>query len=176
MLLSAVQATDPWSVVTAIGTMLAAVAACISALASWKAAKSSATTSEHATEALAATILPRVRTRGTYQRESGHLPVAFVAVSNDVEFPARDIEVEVVRRDGRRFVNRRDILEKDDDPIVIEIGELGEPTPDGWTFLLVGRVTIRFSDERKLARYERVEDYTRLSEPPGVPTVSERRL
>jgi hypothetical protein len=176
MVVSAQQGTDPWSVVTAVATALAAIAASISAIASWRAARSSAKTSEHATEALATTIVPGVRTRGTYQSDDRQPPVAFVAVNNDVDFLARDVEVEVIRRDGRRFTGTRDLLRKDDLPLTVEIGELNLPTAAGAEFLAVATVTIRFSDERKLARYERVEDYAHLSEPPGVPNVSEHRL
>jgi hypothetical protein len=102
--------------------------------------------------------------------------VAFIAVNNDADFLARDIEVEVIRRDGRRFTGARDLLRKDDSPLIVDIGELDDPTDGGWEFLVVATVTIRFSDERKLARYERVEDYAHLSEPPGVASYSEHRL
>jgi hypothetical protein len=142
MVVSAQQGTDPWSVVTAVATALAAIAASISAIASWRAARSSAKTSEHATEALATTIVPGVRTRGTYQSDDRQPPVAFVAVNNDVDFLARDVEVEVIRRDGRRFTGTRDLLRKDDLPLTVEIGELNLPTAAGAEFLAVATVTI----------------------------------
>jgi len=176
MLLYAHQPTDPWAVVTAIGTAIAAIAACVSAMASSRAAASSAKTSEHATEALATTIVPGVGARGVYQHEGTNPPEAYVAVNNDVDFLARDIEVEVIRRDGRRFKGERDLLRHDDQPLVVEIGELDASTPSGNEFLVVATVTTRFSDERKLARYERVEQYGHLTEAPATPDVSEKRL
>jgi hypothetical protein len=144
-------------VVTALGTAVAALAAGASAVASWRAAKSSAKTSEHATEALATTIVPGVRSRGVYQYGESDLLIAYVAVDNDVDFLARDIDVEVGRRDGRRFKGACDLLRRDDQPLIVDIAELTSATPPGSEFLVVSRITIQFSDERRLARYERIE-------------------
>jgi hypothetical protein len=176
MLFDAKSGTDPWSVVTALGTAAAAIFAGFSAFASWRAASASATSSERATQALATTIVPGVRTRGIYQHKGSLPPLAYVAVNNDVDFMARDVEVEVVMRDGRRFTGGRDFLRKDDLPLIVEIGQLNGPTQPGSEFLAVGRITIRFSDEHMLARYERVEDYSHLSEPPCEPIATEDRL
>lgn len=162
--------------VNAAGTVVAGVAAVASAWFAHTSKRASDASAANLAEALSATIVPDVTTGGVYQHAGSNPLRAYVSIGNRVDFDARKVEVEVLRRDGRRFTSERDVLRKIDEPISVEIGELDGPTLEGYEFLIVNRVTIRFSDDRELARYERTEEYAHLTEPPGVPTVREHRL
>ena len=172
------QPADVWEVLTALGTVAAAAFGAVSATAAWLAARASARTSREATEALANTIVPRPRVQGVYKRQSNGTSVGHVVIANDLSYPAADVDVRVTRRDGRHFEKQvRSMAGRySDDTLEIDIGPIAPDTLEGYEALVVREVRIRFSDERKLAGYERTEDYSAVTEPPAVPAVSEERI
>jgi hypothetical protein len=129
-------------------------------------------------EGLANTIKPSVRTRGVYQRQRDSRLIAFAVIVNVSQWDATDVTVKVRRRDDRVFDDSKAWLrpEGSADRLEIEIGEIDTPTLGGYEFLVVADIVIRFKDDRRIGSYECVEDYSSLTEPPGAPEVTERRL
>lgn len=65
---------------------------------------------------------------------------------------------------------------RSDDTLEMDIGLIPPDTLEGYEGLVLKEVRIRFSDERKLASYERTEDYSAVIEPPVVAASSEERI
>lgn len=166
------------SVIGAAGAVVAAAAAVSQAASARRSASDAKSTEARATEAIATLTAPFVATRGVYQRRdsNGRLG-AYAAVNNNFDFEARDVKVEVVLRNGPTFRSERALLRRDNDPpLEVWLGGIKDPTAAGSEFLVVASIRIEFSDARNLARYERIEEYGHLSESPGVPIVTERRM
>lgn len=154
-----------WEVVSSIGAAVGAGAGAVGATAAWRAATASRATSRDALEALAVGIRPRLKAEfGVLHRgdEHGQPTGAQLAawVTNEAEWAATDVTLDVEFRDGRHVGERTERL--DAHPRV-------DPTPhaEQWTVTL-GEVPagaqsihshgkeaiLRYSDERGIARYQ----------------------
>lgn len=161
-----------WTIAGTLAALNSAIAGAIGSIAAWRAASSSARSSELAAEALATAIVPSPATRGIYRREGTN--EAFAVIANPSPFRARDLTIFATRRDLKRFKGEAAWLA--DETIEVGVGEISSEALPGYEALVLQDIRIRFSDERSLAVYERIEDYSALIEPPCVPKVQERRL
>lgn len=162
-----------WEFVGAFGAALGAIAAAVGAIAAWRAASASRATSRDALEALAVGIRPRlIIETGEEPREEGapmrgsptRLYACVVAVG---EWPAADLEFIATFGDGRRVLDRLERLESYADPMggqdeqgfaPLRDVTADWPPPmreaDDWPERVT--ITVRFSDTRGIARYERM--------------------
>lgn len=143
-----------------------AIAGAVSALSSWRAATASRRTSRDALEALAVGLRPKVQAQvaivnyGTNPEGTETATRVVATVKNLSDHEAADIEVEARLRDGSVLKGETGWLrpsrfrtwEHHDDANDIRI-----PLLDGGFPAEVERTSVRFSDSRRLARYEREE-------------------
>ena len=183
---------DGWDIATAIGTIVGAGATAVAAIAAWKAASASERTSARASEALANTIIPRVRYAGVqrvrddgtviedtvgadgnyvFPTDAGEL---VVIVGQDPPFAARDVDV-VVTRDGTEYHEKADWM-RDGERIQVRAGAAPTDRDSTRVGLVLDSVRTRFSDERGLATYECFEDFTGLTDAPVAPKRTETRI
>lgn len=177
-------AADPvlpvWmQVAVAVATVSAAMAAAVSAYASWRSAKASVATGQDAMEALALGIRPRLEASPPQPPMPGQTPGQAarlgVIVTNPSDFDAADIEVEVRRRDGQVLNTRAGRLpashgqraQEFRDAISADAGDPPTSVFDPWGMSVIERVVVRYSDHRDIARYEHRYLYT-WNEGPDV--------
>lgn len=168
-------------VVVAVSTVLAGFGAAVGAIAAWKAASASLEASRDAREALALGVRPSLRVDfGTaYEGETSRTGVMLWNVGR---FDATDIAVEAVRRDGRRVEGRLERLVpgttgEHQVPAVVVVADESERHASG--FDVVRSITVRYSDERRIARYETTQLFE-VTTNGGITgqhtTTSERRV
>jgi len=174
---AATQTTDAWTIGTAIATMVAAVFGAVGAIAAWRAADASAKTSREAAEALANTVLPHVGVRTAYRPDEDRAAPARVVIRNFSPFAASDVAVSIRLRDQRIFdaPTRAWLTNREDDVIEVEIGQV-EEEPVHFEVLALDHVRIQFSDERKLATYQRIEDFSDVTDLMVSPKVTETKI
>lgn len=165
-----------WDAFSGIAQAVAAVAAAVAAGAAWRAAVTSERTSRQSSEALALIERPTLQTRGVYAEDVDGRVVGTVYIANPGRWDARDVVVEVRMREGHTFRDQADWLRADAPPLRVQLDEFPRGILGGYEALLIDSITIRFSDHRRTATYERREDYSQLTEPPCVPATSEERI
>jgi hypothetical protein len=186
-------ASIDWTAVAGIGSGVGGIGAAVGAVAAWRAASASQSTSRDALEALAVGIRPTLRvqfanvTRGDGQglpRTSQH--VAWII--NESEWAAADVTFEMQFRDGRvaRSDNERLAPSKDVEPMKggehLEI-VLAEAPEGGVSFQgQAESAMLRYSDQRRIARYEVAYGFSFTEDREGpitgrgwATTVGERR-
>ena len=86
----------------------------------------------------------------------------------------RDVDVLVIR-DGAKYHANAAWL-RDGEGLSVRAGAAPTDVDSTRVGLVLDSVRIRFSDERGLATYERFEDFTRLTDAPVAPVVTETRI
>lgn len=174
-----------------VGTMVAGIAAAFGARYAAVAARNSANTSREAAEALAIAIKPSlaIRLNEVSSRGEGSYPA--VSVTNDSDWDAHDVEVEVMTDGGRITRHKMHIIlaarnrgEDDDESFDVRIPDpaLGSPAPHQDDLSLwVTRVRITFWDHRHIAQYELIHafDFEESEDGEGYggeERVSERKI
>lgn len=157
--------THWYDVVGALGAAVGAIAAAGGAIAAWRAATASRATGRDALEALAIGIAPRVRVSFTVlsrgDGQGGATPPEWVAwLVNDGEFAASDVALDVHFRDGRTVRSEVEHLAPARGREPIHGGAhhevvLGPSLPADRPFeKQADYALLRFSDERRIARYQ----------------------
>jgi hypothetical protein len=150
-------------VVGIVGTVVGGVGAAVGAIAAWKAASRSAEASQVALDALALGVKPSLTARLTWLvGEESEGPI--VEVTNESDWDAIDVHVEVFRKDGQRFKDstqrlpaRRNVQTEDEEIMYVSMGDIDPQDPGyeiGGLELFAERACVRFSDYRDIARYE----------------------
>ncbi len=145
-------ATDVATIVTAVFTAVAAVA-------SWRSASSSLVASRDAREAVAIGVAPRLalfpQLRTTVDGGVNRPTGVQIRVNNTSGWPATDVLLEVRYRDRPLVTARRERLSSPDDWIV-PLPDIGGRGKDGYDDLRerIEGVTVGYSDERSIARYQ----------------------
>jgi hypothetical protein len=153
-----------WQAVAAVAAVASSAAAAVSAVSSWRAASASRATSRDALEALAVGLRPKLQAtvnEFSYGTNVAGIEIARLVVAtvkNFSDHEAADIEVEARLRNGVVLKgehpwlrpSRFRIWEHFDDENDVRI-----TLKDGSLESEVGVTIVRFSDARRLARYER---------------------
>lgn len=153
-------ATHSWEAVSALAAAGGAIAAAVGSVAAWRAASASRATSRDALEALAVGIRPQlvIDFDGVARANADGEPPpgALVAeVSSISDWAATDLRLEVRFRDGRLVHRTTERLAPSSVgtgvegrawTVAIDPGEPADRAPES--------AALRFSDERRIARYE----------------------
>lgn len=166
-------AAPVWVEVTgALAAVVAAVAGAVAAVAAWRSAAASSSTSRDALEALGLAIRPTLYAALTRTQTHTEPARTVFMVSNKETFDAVDIEVEVVRRDGRVVRSSCKLLRgKETQPAEAGIdrfeGDIGD-LPDTFDqFQLFDVVFVRYCDARRINQYEQRHEFTTGISPEG---------
>lgn len=152
-------------VVGALSAAVAAVAGALGALAAWRSASASAATSKDALEALALGIRPKLTGNYAHLQEGGRPPRVGFMIRNTSRFDARDVDVDVLRRDGQTVRSHCELIRANESPgdppssewFVAEVGTVGVHT-NADEFLHT--VTLTYSDGREIARWQKRYEWT----------------
>jgi hypothetical protein len=148
-------ATHWYEVVGAIGSGVGGLGAAVGAGAAWRAARDSRATSRDALDALSYAIAPTVLVETIAVPEaSGEARSPWVVrIDNTSSFAAADVTVDVVFADGHQ-ADRRWERVPPGDRVELEMRKIDTP-PGGPKKEEAGeRLVLRYSDERRIARYE----------------------
>jgi hypothetical protein len=129
----------------------------IGALAAWRAASASASTSRDAAEALGIAIKPTMKVQDGM--ENGKIPILYI--TNGSPFDAKDIRVTVRMRDNQEVMAQAERLaaattlanQPVEPPLRVELPDVS----DGIVHDMVGTISVmhvRYSDDRRLCRYD----------------------
>lgn len=151
---------------------VAAVATTAAAVAAWKSALASRRTSQDALAALAVSLRPHVSAEVTLRGTAGEDLRQVARAFNDSAWDALDVAIEVLLKDGTRLIDRHERLrpaltqsrERTGDEIAIDL----IPAHEGFELepasQCAQRVTVSYSDSRKIARYQHQQ--TIKGDPP----------
>lgn len=159
--------SEGWQVAAAIAACIGALASAASAIAAWRAATASQRTATEATEALAYAVEPTLElSAGAVDHgDQGRAPWR-VAIANPSRFAAKEVAIEAEFRDGERAYKRFDVVEPGTQTSMI-LREVDAP-PAGPRPEQAGRhLTLRYRDERELARYEQDYAFTSRQDSEG---------
>jgi hypothetical protein len=151
-----------------IGAGVGGLGAAAGAGAAWKAASASRETGENAAEALALALKPtlQLETFAIGEPEASERGAWHTRVLNESAFTALDVVVEARFRDGERIRQEIERLSPGGFE-TFTLREISAP-PGGPTAAPQGEsLVVRYSDERRLARYEASFSFL---ERQGIPT------
>jgi hypothetical protein len=111
--------------------------------------------SDEGREALALAMKPRIEAGLTISQVGGSPPRSSFMVNNVSDFDAMEVDVEVCRRNGRRYHSHTERLAAHSQGANGFPADIGEPTAVYEADMkLFERVVVRYSDARGIARYE----------------------
>lgn len=148
---------DSATVVTALGSAVAAGAA-------WRSASASSTASNDARDAVALNIRPYLNAYAALDVDAGKpTGVLFVLVTNESAWPATDLRLEIRYRDGHVDQQTRERLQPTDPTWTVTVQGVQASGPDGYSEFRdrIASVVVIYSDDRNIARYQQ------LMEPTG---------
>lgn len=175
-----------YEVVGGVGAGIGGIGAAAGALFAWRAAGSSRDASRDARDALAFAMVPSISLDFYVEpKDDSDLPGRWTAriINLSSQFAACDVALEVSFHDGYRFAQSIERLAPGEwDALVMR--EIRLP-PGGPTAEEAGETaTLRYSDERRIARYEqrygflsrKASDGSLLAQPTAVATEEPRQI
>ena len=150
-----ITATHWYDVVGALGTAVGGLGAAVGAVAAWRAAAASRSTSQYALEALALAMVPALEVDFAVQPKMNSVIGDWTARVRNVSerFAANDVVVEAEFADGLGVHRAFEHLAPGEHR-TLTMRQIAMP-PGGPTRDEAGRsAVIRYSDERRIARYE----------------------